>query len=839
MSAFGMGAPVQAKSDGSFGEGAVSAGGFSGGAEGKSSVVGGPVQMKTKRKKEQASLHDMAQAGVAGAGGELPFLDQIQHAFGAHDVSGIQAHTGGAAAEAANSMGAEAYATGNDVAFGGSPSLHTAAHEAAHVVQQRAGVQLKGGVGEVGDSYESHADSVADAVVQGKSAEGLLSQMAPAGGGGGASVQHKALQFDASVPELQSVVFDAQLLADLRDDLSQSDMARVLDLINAPLAAKLRLAIDGWLTNNHAYITRSLERATPVELASAGGDTALVNELIDTLGSAFLKTVLDRMQVPLARKLEYAMSGWSNDEQYIYSSIQNAPIDQVTALLSNASLLAKLDAENFAGMRARIAKRIFPGGGTADAAFTVIVTNDDTLLDTRLEEYGSIPQQRTLLDGVIVAGLDAIRVQRAFHAYWHVQVTSAAAAAATTSGGDNGAPSPAVAARNWPVATLQAIHNELKAIPNQDARTGVWNRLSLTNDPALINRAAYLGGNFSVGSNASTTSANPTGYSTSLTANAALHATTLVVTEGGRFAVGDQLALDRTGPNRDLFRITAITGNTYTIDTALTHAHSVGDTLMPDDGSGTRMVNWLAATVRHEIAHSLDGGGVDTKAFYALGDWWLGSGDAGFDTWALAMGASAWTPNDGTTLSATDKATIKATIVDHTMNQKGTLTALPLAHVVRVNLAKAVPVIVAAEKCLALGDNFWTDPTGLYAAGGKRFSISRWYKRFQSHNESVVSQRVADYGLYAPTEFFAEAYTVFYEEAGKTPAVPDADYGRLIRSTSQRQWIRDHVHNRGLAPAGTGAATGPGGTPAPSTGPELGARGGGASTGRSSGNPGM
>jgi len=52
------------------------------------------------------------------------------------------------------------------------------------VVQQRAGVQLKGGVGETGDAYERHADDVAALVVQGKSAESLLDRYA---GGGGAS----------------------------------------------------------------------------------------------------------------------------------------------------------------------------------------------------------------------------------------------------------------------------------------------------------------------------------------------------------------------------------------------------------------------------------------------------------------------------------------------------------------------------------------------------------------------------------------------------------------------------------------------------------------------------
>jgi hypothetical protein len=80
-------------------------------------------------------------------------------------------------------MGARAYATGNHVVLSGASDLHTVAHEAAHVVQQRGGVQLKSGVGEVGDAYERNADEVADAVVQGKSAEALLDRYAGSSSG--------------------------------------------------------------------------------------------------------------------------------------------------------------------------------------------------------------------------------------------------------------------------------------------------------------------------------------------------------------------------------------------------------------------------------------------------------------------------------------------------------------------------------------------------------------------------------------------------------------------------------------------------------------------------------
>jgi hypothetical protein len=124
------------------------------------------------------AVHQAAAAGTSGPAGQLPHADIIQGLFGRHDIGGIRAHTGPAATAGARAMGAEAFATGEHVAFAGTPSLHTAAHEAAHVVQQRAGVHLKSGVGATGDRYEQHADRVADAVVQGRSSEALLDEVA-------------------------------------------------------------------------------------------------------------------------------------------------------------------------------------------------------------------------------------------------------------------------------------------------------------------------------------------------------------------------------------------------------------------------------------------------------------------------------------------------------------------------------------------------------------------------------------------------------------------------------------------------------------------------------------
>jgi hypothetical protein len=129
-----------------------------------------------------ADAHEVAASGLSGGGEALPHFDAVQRAFGRHDVSGVRAHVGGAAASAAEALGARAYASGDQVAFADRPDLFLVAHEAAHVVQQRGGVQLSGGVGEAGDVYEQHADAVAAAVVRGESAEALLDRRASASG---------------------------------------------------------------------------------------------------------------------------------------------------------------------------------------------------------------------------------------------------------------------------------------------------------------------------------------------------------------------------------------------------------------------------------------------------------------------------------------------------------------------------------------------------------------------------------------------------------------------------------------------------------------------------------
>ncbi|MFT3700337.1 MAG: DUF4157 domain-containing protein [Kofleriaceae bacterium] len=156
---------------------------------------------------------EIAKRGTAGSGGQLPHLEQIQRAFGRHDVSGIRAHVGGEAAASSRALGAQAYAVGDAIAFSGTPDLHTAAHEAAHVVQQRAGVTKSGGIdGGASDEHEKHADAVADVVVRGGDASALLDQISGGGGTGEMAVQRKG---DAGLDVLAREMTSKEKAADM------------------------------------------------------------------------------------------------------------------------------------------------------------------------------------------------------------------------------------------------------------------------------------------------------------------------------------------------------------------------------------------------------------------------------------------------------------------------------------------------------------------------------------------------------------------------------------------------------------------------------------------------
>ncbi len=132
-------------------------------------------------------LHTAAARGVESATAEFPHRHRIEALFGRPVTA--RAALGGEARPACDALGAIAYARGDRVAFASAqPDLHVAAHEAAHTLQQRGGVQLAGGLGRPGDHYEQLADQAADRVVRGQSAAELFGD-APQPGPGQPVVQ--------------------------------------------------------------------------------------------------------------------------------------------------------------------------------------------------------------------------------------------------------------------------------------------------------------------------------------------------------------------------------------------------------------------------------------------------------------------------------------------------------------------------------------------------------------------------------------------------------------------------------------------------------------------------
>jgi hypothetical protein len=165
-------------------------------------------------------VHGLAASAVDSASAPLPRHQRIQEAFGRFDISHVRTASGGRAADAVEALGADGLTLGDRVALGPSADLRTAAHEAAHVVQQAAGVHLSTGVGQDGDRYERHADAVADRVVRGESAEDLLASACGSPSGSGTQAVQMAKAWGSSKKDLESVTLS--LLRTLRKRLDST-----------------------------------------------------------------------------------------------------------------------------------------------------------------------------------------------------------------------------------------------------------------------------------------------------------------------------------------------------------------------------------------------------------------------------------------------------------------------------------------------------------------------------------------------------------------------------------------------------------------------------------------
>ena len=140
----------------------------------------GSCSEEKKKKVQRRALGDTGRevpesvGSILGSAGR-PLDDEtrmsMESRFG-RSFADVRVHTDTHAAESARDISAAAYTSGTHIVFGAGrfapqtpAGRRLLAHELAHVVQQRSGTALPGGIGPADDAHEQAADRAADAVV--------------------------------------------------------------------------------------------------------------------------------------------------------------------------------------------------------------------------------------------------------------------------------------------------------------------------------------------------------------------------------------------------------------------------------------------------------------------------------------------------------------------------------------------------------------------------------------------------------------------------------------------------------------------------------------------------
>ena len=177
----------------------------------------------------------------------LPHLPSIERSFGPdHDLSGVRAQVGGSASDWNARLGAAASTRGERIAFSTEPSVEEAAHEAAHVVQQRQGAHPPGGVSRAGDRWERQADAIALRVVRGEPAIDLLGRASAAGPIADAPVQTRLIAH-GTVADVDRFFAIAQVASGLQ--LARDPLTDVVTAIGSLVGGPTSPAFEAVLTN--------------------------------------------------------------------------------------------------------------------------------------------------------------------------------------------------------------------------------------------------------------------------------------------------------------------------------------------------------------------------------------------------------------------------------------------------------------------------------------------------------------------------------------------------------------------------------------------------------------
>ena len=145
----------------------------------------------------------------------------------------------------------------------------------------------------------------------------------------------------ATAEEKLAILNNPRLVNRLAGELNQSEMLQVLKNLNAPLAKRLNVAMDGWGTDEDTIMSLTAA-ASDAEKQAILNDKALVNRLAGELNQSEMLQVLENLNAPLDQRLNVAMDGWGTDEEAIYKITKNATDAQKRAIGDNTTLMMRL-----------------------------------------------------------------------------------------------------------------------------------------------------------------------------------------------------------------------------------------------------------------------------------------------------------------------------------------------------------------------------------------------------------------------------------------------------------------------------------------------------------------
>lgn len=461
--------------------------------------------------------------------------------------------------------------------------------------------------------------------------------------------------------------------------------------------------------------------------------------------------------------------------EQLTQAIQNATPAQISSFLSPQTNgfffgLPKMGGpEKYPDYMALVAKTA-ASHGLVDDAWDSLNKLGIQYANPAIDAMGGTETIHDFLDKVISLSTKPQSATEAFGMYWSLSVDAV-----------NG---------QWEQPMLLQVHEQLKKLPDQDARSHAWTSLTLQGGVG----GGWLDhqGGIHIGSENDGLAAY--GQLTRTTKQGSIGDKTIEVEETGAFKAGDKITLFFREDLQEKKTISSIDekAKTITLSGALTREFYPYTTVYAEKNP-MRVVDWLDAIVRHEVGHAVDHAVGVSELTHKLAGWWTGTD---FTTWSSMMG-DPWKTKSGITPAPAEKAQIETYIrsIMQSAGGKAIGDGLPDTHPVPKYLAEELPVLMAAQTA-AKGKTFWQDPSSIMEYNGHYFAINTYYHQFQYYGAIAHQNIVRDYSIFSPAEFFAELYTVYYEEAGKEDYTP----GRLVPVAAWREWMTQNVHNRGLDP---------------------------------------